>query len=223
MKNPYFPFYVRDWMCSRRVLTMSGDAVKAYLYLMAESWISEPRATLPSNDAELASMARVSLEKWMTIKQEVLQHYSEGKCKDHKGRFYQETLLEISRKSESKQRLGNTNAKRSRIKHKPNAAPEDETETETDTVNAEEIEEIYKQYPSTCPVNESSTGKTPTKNKSQIAKILATEYPLSESIELYQKNCVKAKRYMKNFGTFLNNLPDIDDLRQQNQIDKDDW
>ena len=79
---------------------MSGDAVKAYIYLLAQSWLEIPRATLPKNDTELAAIAEVSPDKWIIIKDEVLQHFEIGKCSEHKGRLYQETLLEISRKSE---------------------------------------------------------------------------------------------------------------------------
>lgn len=109
---------------------MSGDAVKAYIYLLAESWLQEPRASLPTDDKELASMARVDYGVWMRVKEEVLQHYSNGKCKEHKGRYYQDTLLEISRKSESKQRFNNKNAKRTQTKRKVNADAEYENENE---------------------------------------------------------------------------------------------
>ena len=112
MKNPYFPLFVRDWLCSRRILSMSGPAVKAYMYLLCESWLQEPRATLPNNDRELASMARMSEDEFILIKKEVMQHYILGTCDEHNGRLYQNTLLEVSRKSEANQRLGNKNAKK---------------------------------------------------------------------------------------------------------------
>ena len=94
---------------------MSGDAVKAYVYLLAESWLQIPRATLPRSDKDLASMARVTSEKWETIKEEVLQHFLLGNCKEHSGRLFNELLLEISRNGENKQRFNNKNAKRSQI------------------------------------------------------------------------------------------------------------
>jgi uncharacterized protein YdaU (DUF1376 family) len=114
-KSPGFQFYVRDWLCSRRVLSMSGDAVKAYMYLLSESWLQTPRATLPTEDKDLASIARVSDEVWMRIKSEVLQHFKIGQCKEHKGLFFNEKLLEVSRKYEKNQRHDNKNAKRTRI------------------------------------------------------------------------------------------------------------
>lgn len=102
-------------------MSMTGDAVKAFIYLLTESWLQTPRATLPNNDKDLASMARISEEKWMVIKNEVLPCFKIGECEEHKGLLYNDTLLEISRNYENKQRVGNKNAKQTRIKRKTNA------------------------------------------------------------------------------------------------------
>lgn len=110
---------------------MTGDGVKAYVYLLAESWLQEPRATLPNDDNELASMARVTLEKWLTLKNEVLSCFEIGKCEEHLGRLYNELLLEISRKHEAKQRFNNKNAKRTQKKRKQNADSDNDTDTDT--------------------------------------------------------------------------------------------
>lgn len=128
-KAPYFPLYVRDWLCSRRVLAMSSDSVKAFVYLLCESWLQTPRATLPNDDKELASMSRLSCERFAVVRDEIMQHFSVGTCEQHSGRLYNDTLLEVSRKYENKQRLGNKNAKRSQIKHKANARYENENES----------------------------------------------------------------------------------------------
>ena len=141
-KAPYFPWMVRDWLCSRRVLGMSGDAVKAYVYLLNESWLQIPRATLPIDNVELASMARILLTDWDGIKDQVLQHFQEGKCSEHKGRFYNEKLLEISRKYENQQRPNNKNAKRSRIKRGLNAPLDNANAIDNDIG----IEEKKKKY-----------------------------------------------------------------------------
>jgi uncharacterized protein YdaU (DUF1376 family) len=120
-KAPYFPFYVRNWLCSRTVVAMPGAAVKAYLYLLSEAWLQTPRATLPNDDGELASMARVSAEDWASIKNDILRAFKIGECEEHKGRLFNETQLEISRKWENNQRHNNKNAKRTRIKREVNA------------------------------------------------------------------------------------------------------
>lgn len=78
----------------------------------------------------------------------------------------------------------------------------------------EEIETLYKLYPSKCPIANRSTGKS-AKDKQIIKRLLSTvEYSvLRETIELYLKSCLDSRCYVKNFKTFLNNLPDLDSLR----------
>jgi uncharacterized protein YdaU (DUF1376 family) len=122
MKAPYFPFFVKDWMCSNRVLAMSGDAVKAYIYLLCAAWLQEPRATLPKDRDSLALLSRLPGDKWDIISNEVMQHFKEGTCEEHKGRLYNDTQMEISRKWENNQRFNNKNAKRTRINREVNAA-----------------------------------------------------------------------------------------------------
>lgn len=119
-KAPSLPLYVRDWLCSRRILAMSGDAAKAFMYLLCEAWLQIPRATLPNNEDELMSMARVSKDVWKRIKSEVLACFKIGTCREHRGRLFNERELEESRKLENKQRLNNKNAKRTQTKRKPN-------------------------------------------------------------------------------------------------------
>ena len=77
MKSPAFQFYVRDWLLSRAVQKMSGDQVKAYLFLLCESWLEEGdlRATVPNNDEDLAVMAKLPLEKWLAIKGLVISQF----------------------------------------------------------------------------------------------------------------------------------------------------
>lgn len=94
---------------------MSGEAVKAYIYLLSESWLQIPRATLPDSDIELAHFARVESAKWLLLKPDVMQCFKIGECKEHKGLWYNEKLLEISRKYEAQQRPKNKNAEKRRL------------------------------------------------------------------------------------------------------------
>lgn len=74
----------------------------------------------------------------------------------------------------------------------------------------ESIEEIYNAYPSRCVVKSSNTGKG-TKDKDKIESLLG-EYSkehLLKVIKFYIDECKKSNTYMKNFKTFLNNLPDL--------------
>lgn len=76
------------------------------------------------------------------------------------------------------------------------------------------ISNIYNSYPSKCPVRLSSNGKT-TSDKVKIKSLLKdiSETKLINTIDWYVKECIESKTYMKNFKTFLNNLPDIEDFK----------
>jgi hypothetical protein len=75
----------------------------------------------------------------------------------------------------------------------------------------ESVDLVYSKYPSRCPVRLASLGKC-SKNKDKIKAILktgASPDELIKAIELYTADCIRHKNYMKNFATFLNNLPDL--------------
>ena len=75
----------------------------------------------------------------------------------------------------------------------------------------EQIEEVYKSYPSKCVVRGASNGKT-LKNKKKIGEVIDEIgfEKLIKTIEIYTEQCKKHNTYMKNFSTFLNNIPDYD-------------
>lgn len=54
---------------------MKGDEVKAYLYLLCESWLEDPRATLPNDDVDLALMAKLPMESWLKVKPRVMANF----------------------------------------------------------------------------------------------------------------------------------------------------
>lgn len=75
-----------------------------------------------------------------------------------------------------------------------------------------DIQEVYNSYPSKCPYRETSTGKS-SKDKKKIKKILS-EKPKTELLAIikqYVRQCLDSQQYMKNFSTFLNNLPELVD------------
>ena len=67
MKDPAFLFYTRDWLSSSTVQKMSGEQVKAYVYMLCAAWLEDDTATLPNDEASLAAAARVDLETWRRI------------------------------------------------------------------------------------------------------------------------------------------------------------
>ena len=75
-----------------------------------------------------------------------------------------------------------------------------------------EIEEIYKEYPSRCVVTGRSLSKS-SKDKDRLKTILKTHTKESilSIIQMYINECKRDNTYMKNFSTFLNNLPDYGD------------
>ena len=78
-------------------------------------------------------------------------------------------------------------------------------------VPKEEVDEVYTAYPTKCVVRGASTGKSAS-NKKKIQTLLksSTKEELLLIIKKYISDCKKDKVYMKNFTTFLNNLPDYD-------------
>lgn len=79
---------------------------------------------------------------------------------------------------------------------------------------SEDVEEIYKLYPAKCPIGKRSTGKTK-KNKDKIKGLLKKDYTfdqLSSIIKRYIKECMQTDTYIKNFSTFLNNIPDYGEV-----------
>ncbi len=85
------------------------------------------------------------------------------------------------------------------------------TATKTDDIDEGSVERIYKAYPTKCPVRGASTGKCD-KNRAQIRRLLKdhSETDLLYTIHRYVKECTEGQIFIKNFSTFLNNLPDYD-------------
>lgn len=80
------------------------------------------------------------------------------------------------------------------------------------------VERIYAAYPSKCPVSKRGTGKS-SKDKHKIARLLRdgeyTEESLTEIIKRYLKESAESQSYIKNFATFLNNIPDYSEEPEQ--------
>lgn len=85
----------------------------------------------------------------------------------------------------------------------------EEKEKKKDTDNDEEfVEQMYQLYPSKCPIQNRSLGKS-SKDKERIRQLLK-KYS-KDAIEFVIRNEVNQKynkSWMSNFSTFLNNFPD---------------
>jgi hypothetical protein len=114
---------------------------------------------------------------------------------------------------------GDRNGDETQMKRKRNG---DETqvkpikESKEDKEKKEEketIDLIYSLYPSNCPNRKSSTGKC-TKDKTKIGQLLnsRSKNEIETIINNYLEDCKKSGTYLKNFGTFLNQLPEVEKI-----------
>lgn len=87
------------------------------------------------------------------------------------------------------------------VKKKPESKP--------DVGKSEAVTRLYAIYPTKCPVSGRATGKS-SKDKEKLARMLKehTEEELADIIMRYIKESTEQQSYIKNFSTFLNNLPD---------------
>jgi uncharacterized protein YdaU (DUF1376 family) len=61
-RPPAFQFYAKDWLSSKKIMTMTLEEEGAYIHLLAHCWDS-PDCTLPEDESELAQLSRMG-ERW---------------------------------------------------------------------------------------------------------------------------------------------------------------
>ena len=66
-KPPAFQFYVKDWLSSSTVHSMSLAARGAYIDLLAFAWQSQTFATLPNDPAQLRRLVGADSAEWADI------------------------------------------------------------------------------------------------------------------------------------------------------------
>ncbi len=124
-KSPAFSFYVRDALASNRLAMLTGDQFKAFSYLLWNSWLQEPRGTLPNDDAALATMARLRLGEWQFVKEKVLGMFVEGPD----GRWHNERLVQVSETQDERSKQNRRNVLRRYSKPKPEGSKDGEVRT----------------------------------------------------------------------------------------------
>lgn len=219
MKDPAFLFYPNDWIGG--TLGMTFEEKGAYMELLMMQF----------NRGHMTErmIGQTVGQLWVNIKDKFKV--------DDNGMYYNERLEteKEKRKAFTESRRNNINGKNQYSKktgHKDGHTTkrmENENENVIEDVNELLfiIEEIYNKYPSKCPVKSRSTGKS-SKDKDKISRLLKTNSKehLLLTIETYVNDCIKSKTYLKNFATFLNNLPDIKEdskpvLRNQDKTNAD--
>jgi uncharacterized protein YdaU (DUF1376 family) len=129
IKSPAFSFYVRDWLCSTTIARMTGEQVKAYVYLLCAAWLEDDTATLPSDDESLAALARVDLATWHRIKPLILSKFHDaGNGRLYNDRQYAERLKQQRRSQAATQREHKRSTVRAQLTHSHSTALEDEDE-----------------------------------------------------------------------------------------------
>jgi hypothetical protein len=185
--------------------------------------------------SQIKNTLKRDLEKWDSMKDDRSYNGRMGNLKRYNPAIYKEviagklTIEEAENLAKSRKVSPSEISDRERSQDLANVAVNDSVSVSVnDSVIVNEnkkdinynidVDSIYYAYPSTCPVNGTSTGKT-TKNKTKIRQLLKsnTADHLRAVIERYVSECKKSNRYMKNFTTFLNNIPDYE---AQNEPEK---
>jgi hypothetical protein len=94
-----------------------------------------------------------------------------------------------------------------------NRVTTEEHKQESKEYKESNIKYIYDSYPAKCFISGRATGKC-AKNKEKIEKLLKinTFDKLLAIVNCYLEDCKTHNTYIKNFGTFLNNLPEIPEM-----------
>jgi len=203
-KDPAVLFYTSDFLTG--TMLMSDEETGQYIKLLC---LQHQRGRLTENHMLSICKAKDN---------EVFSKFT----RDENGLYYNDRMEEesIKRKNFTESRKHNGlkggRPKSEKASGKPNAKPKQnltEDENEDEDIN-KIIDRIYTRYPSKCIVKKSSTGKSSKTDKGKIKNLLKehSESDLISKIDWYVKECKSSKVYMKNFCTFLNNLPDIDNV-----------
>jgi 5-methylcytosine-specific restriction endonuclease McrA len=102
---------------------------------------------------------------------------------------------------------------------------EEEKENKKKTrISQADVDYLYSLYPASCPNRNKSTGKG-RKDKEKIRAMLKdmSKEELEFTIKAYVQQCAEKKEWLKNFSTFLNNLPDMSfvELKVEKPINDD--
>ena len=86
----------------------------------------------------------------------------------------------------------------------------------------EKVEILYSMYPAKCVVNAKRNLGKGSKDKEKIKKLLKERSfeELKETIEWYIGSCKSSQTFLKNFSTFLNNLPEVPSSIQTEDLPK---
>lgn len=206
---PYFRFTASEWQNGD--ISLENYELKGlFIDICAYYWVKD------------CSITREMLEKRFRNDKELLKElFIIEVIKENKDfisiRFLDEQFDMLSEKRKRRQEAGaiggrtkSSNAK-AKLKQKSSYKDKDNNkDKDKDKDINKNIDEIYSLYPTKCPTRNASTNKSKA-NKAKIKSLLKdhTVDKLKSTIEKYVSDCTTHKVYLKNFSTFLNQLPDF--------------
>lgn len=207
-KDPAFLFYPNDYIGG--TMGMTFEEKGAYIELLMLQF--------NRGHMTLHMIGQTVGQLWDKLEDKFIE--------DENGLWYNERLEDEKDKrknfteSRRNNKSGNNQYTKKKKKQSGHMTSHMENENENEDIN-KSVDRIYSSYPSKCPIKDSSTGKTKS-NKVKIKKLLTehSEEVLINKIILYIEDCKKHKVFIKNFGTFLNNLPDNDNNHSSLQTKK---
>lgn len=207
MKDPAFLFYPNDYLGG--TLGMTFEEKGAYIELLMVQFNRGHMST--------HMIGQVVGQLWESVKDKFIL--------DENGLYYN-ARLEVEqnkRKAFSDSRRNNLKGENQYTKKKKETKKQSghmttHMENENENINIL-IEEIYSLYPSKCIVKNTSTGKSK-HDKDKIRTLLKSNDKdvLISKIKRYISECKSGNIYMKNFSTFLNNLPDYSEQTDNEQV-----
>lgn len=215
------PLYIGDWQKENAVKAMTAEDEGIFLRLIFVCWESERRGYLQLNGKPypidlLASTIKTTpilLNQWLTKYQDNF-----GIFGVEDGIMYSKKHVKLIETSEKRKNAGKQGGNPVLLNHEVNQVSKTgkpiTVNVNDNVVDTELVDEIYKLYPSKRP-NGSSTGKSPS-HKEKILRILKTGTDLKSLVELY---ILKTEpRIYQHLKTFLNNLPDKDELLKASDL-----
>jgi hypothetical protein len=179
-----------------------------YLELNYESIAFDMRTDKNLIESLINDFGLFKIKNKIFFSESVLRRLNERKVKSEKAKL--SALSRWNKDSSDDANALRTESDSNAIKEKKRK----EKEIINNIQQEEIINRIYSLYPSRCPIQNRSLGKSK-KDKERIGKILKekTESELETIIKKYIEDCKKSKTYFKNFSTFLNNLPDVAEVK----------
>lgn len=242
---PYLPLYVQDYLTDERLNRCTAASQGIYIKMMCVFHKSDPYGGIllkqkdKQNESTSLNFAYVFAKllpfELLEIHNAILELLEDKVLRINGDFLFQKRMVEDNKLSEIRSLAGKKGGKKTQSKTEyfandfALAKSEANTEDEYEDVNnisfsKEDIERIYKKYPTKCIVSGRSTGKGE-KNKEKICKLLKNHSAddLISRIDVYVFDCKKTNTYLKNFATFLNNLPELEEAEKQEETFRWRW